>query len=121
LGNSIVVSWGGYQGFGTAAIHAGQTPDSGSGAVIPVISLATTFVQESPGKHKVNTSIKETKYNSKGFDYSRSGNPTRQQYEDCIAALEKGKYGTPFLITNNNKTSHKDWAFHLVVLPLPQF
>jgi cystathionine gamma-lyase len=70
-------------GFETRAIHAGQSPDPTSGAVMTPISLSTTFVQESPGVHK-------------GFDYSRSGNPTRKAYEDCIASLESGGFGFAF-------------------------
>ncbi len=69
--------------FGTRAIHAGQDPDPFTGAVIPPISLSTTFAQEAAGVHK-------------GFEYSRSGNPTRQAFETAIASLERGKFG-PFL------------------------
>jgi len=68
---------------GTDAIHAGQSPDPISGAVIPPISLSTTFQQQTPGVHK-------------GFDYSRSGNPTRSALEANIAAIEKAKYGLTF-------------------------
>eukprot|EP01103_Thecamoeba_quadrilineata_P020170 TRINITY_DN8523_c0_g1_i1.p1 TRINITY_DN8523_c0_g1~~TRINITY_DN8523_c0_g1_i1.p1 ORF type:complete len:395 (-),score=92.35 TRINITY_DN8523_c0_g1_i1:56-1240(-) len=68
---------------GTKAIHAGQPPDPISGAVILPISLSTTFQQSSPGVFK-------------GYDYSRSGNPTRQALEENIAALEGGKYGLAF-------------------------
>lgn len=67
----------------TLAVHAGQSPDPTSGAVMTPIVLASTFAQQSPGKHK-------------GFEYSRSGNPTRQALEDCIAALEGGKRGLCF-------------------------
>ena len=70
-------------GFTTIAIHAGQDPDPRTGAVTVPISLATTFVQESPGVHK-------------GFEYARTGNPTRQAFEACIAAVENGKYGFAF-------------------------
>jgi cystathionine gamma-lyase len=70
-------------GFGTKAIHAGQRADPITGAVVVPISLATTFVQTSPGVHT-------------GFEYSRTGNPTRQAFEANIAALEKGKYGLAF-------------------------
>ena len=70
--------------FGTQAIHAGQDPDKwNSRAVIPPISMATTFKQKSPGQHH-------------GFNYSRSGNPTRNCFEECVAALEGGKYGIVF-------------------------
>lgn len=67
----------------TLAVHAGQEPDPVSGAVMQPIVLASTFAQESPGQHK-------------GFDYSRSGNPTRDALEACIAALEGGKHGMAF-------------------------
>lgn len=62
-------------GFATRAIHVGQEPDPLTGAVIPPVYHATTFVQDGIGK-------------SKGFDYSRSGNPTRNQLELCLADLE---------------------------------
>jgi len=66
--------------FATLAIHAGQEPEQWeSRAVVPPISLATTFKQDEPGKHA-------------GFEYSRSGNPTRNCTEKCIAALENGKH-----------------------------
>lgn len=64
----------------TLAIHAGQHPDPVSGAVMPPIVLSTTFAQDGPGAHK-------------GYDYGRSGNPTRNTLEACIAALEGGKHG----------------------------
>jgi len=72
-----------FKSFGTTAIHEGQPPDPQTGAVMVPISLSTTFAQESPGVLK-------------GYDYSRSGNPTRTAYETCIAALEGGKYGLSF-------------------------
>jgi len=71
------------QGFGTKAIHAGQEPDPVTGAVVTPISLASTFAQSSPGVNK-------------GFEYSRTGNPTRQTLENNIAAIEGGKYGLGF-------------------------
>ena len=71
------------QGLDTLAIHAGQAPDPGSGAVMPPIVLASTFAQESPGKHR-------------GYEYSRSGNPTRKALEECVAALEGGRHGFAF-------------------------
>jgi cystathionine beta-lyase/cystathionine gamma-synthase len=64
-------------GFGTRAIHAGQAPDPTTGAIMPPISQSSTYVQESPGRHK-------------GFEYSRTHNPTRFAYERCIADLEGG-------------------------------
>ena len=59
----------------TKVIHAGQRPDESTGAVMPVISLATTYVQDSPGVHK-------------GMDYSRAHNPTRYALERMVAQLE---------------------------------
>ena len=59
----------------TKVIHAGQRPDETTGAVMPVISLATTYVQDSPGVHK-------------GMDYSRAHNPTRYALERMVAKLE---------------------------------
>lgn len=69
--------------FATNAIHAGQKPDPTSGAVIVPISLSTTFQQVSPGQHQ-------------GYEYSRSGNPTRDAFEACLATLENGKWGLAF-------------------------
>ena len=71
------------KGFATRAIHAGQEPDPTTGAVITPIYATSTYVQESPGKHK-------------GFDYARSINPTRLAYEKCIADLEGGTRGFAF-------------------------
>jgi cystathionine gamma-synthase len=70
-------------GFETRAIHAGQDPDPVTGAVIPPISLATTFAQEAVGKHG-------------GFEYARSGNPTRAALEQCLASLEGAAHGLAF-------------------------
>lgn len=70
-------------GFATRAVHAGQSPDPTTGAVMTPISLSTTYVQDSPGVHK-------------GYDYSRSVNPTRQALEACVADLENGKAGFGF-------------------------
>lgn len=67
----------------TLAIHAGQSPDPQSGAVMTPIVLASTFAQAGPGQHK-------------GFEYSRSGNPTRRALETCLAALEGGTHGFAF-------------------------
>ena len=67
----------------TLAVHAGQHPDPVSGAVMPPIVLSSTFAQDGPGVHK-------------GYEYSRSGNPTRNTLEACIAALENGKHGLSF-------------------------
>jgi cystathionine gamma-lyase len=69
--------------FGTRAIHAGQTPDPSTGAIMTPIYATSTYVQESPGVHK-------------GFEYSRSQNPTRFAYERCMADLEGGVAGFAF-------------------------
>jgi cystathionine gamma-synthase len=70
-------------GFETRAIHAGQDPDASTGAVVPPISLATTFAQHDVGLHK-------------GYEYSRSGNPTRTALEACLASLEGAGNGVAF-------------------------
>ena len=64
--------------FATRSIHVGQRPDPSTGATIPPISLSTTFTQAAPGEHK-------------GYEYSRSGNPTRDGLEECLASLEEGE------------------------------
>lgn len=68
---------------GTRAIHAGQSPDPSTGAVMTPIYATSTYVQSSPGEHQ-------------GFEYSRSHNPTRFAYERCVAALEGGTRGYAF-------------------------
>ena len=70
-------------GFATLAIHAGQDPDPATGAVITPIYATSTYHQEAPGRHK-------------GYEYSRSGNPTRAALEACLAALEAGERGLAF-------------------------
>ena len=70
-------------GFSTRAIHAGQEPDPATGAIMTPLYLTSTFVQSSPGVHK-------------GYEYSRTSNPTRKAYEDCLASLESGKFGFGF-------------------------
>lgn len=70
-------------GFNTDAIHAGQDPDDQTGAVTVPVHLATTYAQQGVNQHK-------------GFEYSRTGNPTRKALETSIAALEKGDYGFAF-------------------------
>jgi len=69
--------------FGTKAIHAGQEPDPSTGAIMTPIYQTSTYVQESPGKHK-------------GYAYARGKNPTRSALENCIAALENAEYGLCF-------------------------
>ena len=70
-------------GFETRAIHAGQKADPTTGAVMTPIYTSSTYEQESPGVHK-------------GYDYSRSANPTRKAFEECIASLENGGVGFGF-------------------------
>jgi cystathionine beta-lyase/cystathionine gamma-synthase len=69
--------------FATRAIHAGQAPDPTTGAIMPPISVSSTYVQDSPGVHK-------------GYEYSRTHNPTRFAYERCVADLEGGTRGYAF-------------------------
>jgi cystathionine gamma-lyase len=70
-------------GFSTRAIHAGQSPDPSTGAVMTPIYATSTYVQSSPGVHQ-------------GYEYSRSQNPTRMAYERCVADLENGEAGFAF-------------------------
>ena len=70
-------------GFATRAIHAGQAPEPKSGAVMIPIYQTSTYAQASPGEHT-------------GYEYSRTDNPTRTAYQQCLAALEGGKYALAF-------------------------
>src|SRR5262245_23809374 len=70
-------------GFSTRAIHAGQAADPATGATVVPIYATSTYTQEAPGKHK-------------GYEYSRTGNPTRAALETCLAALEEGERGLAF-------------------------
>src|SRR5690606_3233829 len=70
-------------GFETRAIHAGQPPDPSTGAVVTPVTLATTFAQRAVGEHQ-------------GYEYSRSGNPTRSALEACLASLEGARHGMAF-------------------------
>src|SRR5438132_3663555 len=70
-------------GFSTRAIHAGQDADPATGATVVPIYATSTYTQSAPGKHK-------------GYEYSRSGNPTRTALETCLAALEGGERGLAF-------------------------
>jgi cystathionine beta-lyase/cystathionine gamma-synthase len=72
-------SWG----FSTRAVHVGQGPDPATGAVVQPIHLATTFAQQGVGRHQ-------------GYEYSRSGNPTRSALEECLASLEQAKHALAF-------------------------
>ncbi len=69
--------------FATRVIHAGQSPDPTTGAIMPPIYATSTYVQQSPGVHK-------------GYEYSRTQNPTRFAYERCVADLESGTRGFAF-------------------------
>src|SRR5262245_34714446 len=71
------------QGFSTTAIHAGQDADPATGATVVPIYATSTYTQEAPGHHK-------------GYEYSRTGNPTRTALETCLAALEGGEHGLAF-------------------------
>ena len=71
------------QGFSTRAIHAGQSPDPSTGAIMQPIYATSTYVQKSPGVHQ-------------GYEYSRTQNPTRMAWERSIAALENGSHGFAF-------------------------
>ncbi|MHB1845038.1 MAG: cystathionine gamma-synthase [Deltaproteobacteria bacterium] len=70
-------------GFDTLAIHAGQHPDPTTGAIMTPVYLTSTYAQSGPGEHK-------------GYEYSRTKNPTRQALEDCLAALEGARHGFAF-------------------------
>ena len=69
--------------FATKAIHVGQDPDPTTGATIVPIYQTSTYTQDAPGQHK-------------GYEYSRTGNPTRSALEECVASLEGGDYGLAF-------------------------
>ncbi len=69
--------------FATKAIHAGQSPDPATGAIMTPVYLTSTYVQDAPGKHK-------------GYEYARTQHPTRSALEVCLAALEEGRYGLAF-------------------------
>ena len=71
-------------GFETRAIRAGQPHDERTGGVVTPIALSTTFAQDAPGSPK------------HGYEYSRTGNPTRHAYEACVASLEGAAYGFAF-------------------------
>jgi cystathionine gamma-lyase len=69
--------------FDTLAIHAGQQPDPSTGAIMTPVYFTSTYVQDGPGEHK-------------GYEYSRTRNPTRIALEGCLAALEGAKFGAAF-------------------------
>ncbi len=70
-------------GFSTRAVHVGQGPDPATGAVVQPIHMATTFAQQGVGQHQ-------------GYEYSRTGNPTRNALEECLASLEDAKHALAF-------------------------
>ena len=93
-------------GFATRAVHAGQSPDPSTGAVVTPIYATSTYVQSSPGVHR-------------GFEYSRSQNPTRFAYERCVADLENGDAGFAFasgLAATATVLELLDTGDHLVAL-----
>jgi cystathionine gamma-synthase len=71
-------------GFETLAIHAGQDPDPRTGAVVPPIYQTSTYAQDAVGAPRL------------GYEYSRTANPTRDALQECLAALEHGRYGIAF-------------------------
>jgi cystathionine gamma-synthase len=71
-------------GFDTLAIHAGQEPDPRTGAVVPPIYQTSTYAQDAVGSPRL------------GYEYSRSGNPTRDALQECLAAIEGGTRGLAF-------------------------
>lgn len=83
--------------FETIAIHAGQPPDSATGAVMTPVYLTSTYAQTGIGQ-------------TKGFEYSRTGNPTRKALEDCLAHIESGKHGLAFA----SGMAALDAVFHLL-------
>ena len=83
--------------FGTLAIHAGQQPDPTTGAIMTPVYFTSTYVQDGPGGHK-------------GYEYSRTKNPTRVALEDCLAALEGAKYGAAF----GSGCASSDMLMHLL-------
>ena len=91
-------------GFATRAIHAGQGPDPVTGAIMTPIYATSTYVQESPGHHK-------------GYEYSRTSNPTRRALEDCVASLENGTRGFAFasgLATTGTILEMLDSGSHII-------
>src|ERR1700694_1979178 len=69
--------------FDTLAIHAGQEPDPTTGAIMTPVYFTSTYVQAGPGEHK-------------GYEYSRTRNPTREALEKCLATLEGARFGAAF-------------------------
>ncbi len=84
-------------GFATRAIHAGQSPDPVTGAVMTPITLSSTYAQSAPGRHK-------------GYEYSRVSNPTRKALEDCLCSLEEGR----FCVATSSGVSASTLVFELL-------
>jgi cystathionine gamma-lyase len=92
--------------FETRAIHAGQAPDPTTGAIMTPIYATSTYVQSSPGVHK-------------GYEYSRTQNPTREAYENCVADLESGARGYAFasgLAATATLLDHLEAGAHVVAV-----
>ncbi|MCZ6721327.1 MAG: cystathionine gamma-synthase [Proteobacteria bacterium] len=92
--------------FETRAIHAGQAPDPTTGAIMTPIYATSTYVQSSPGVHK-------------GYEYSRTQNPTREAYENCVADLESGARGYAFasgLAATATLLDHLESGAHVVAV-----
>lgn len=90
--------------FDSLAIHAGQSPDPTTGAIMTPVYLTSTYVQAGPGEHK-------------GFEYSRTHNPTRNALEGCIAALEGARHGLAYgsgLAATDNLMHMLDAGDHVV-------
>lgn len=93
-------------GFETIAIHAGQDPEQTTGAVVVPIFQTSTFAQRAPGEHS-------------GYEYSRTSNPTRTALEQCLAALEGGRFGLCFasgLAATNAVLSILDAGDHVIAM-----
>jgi cystathionine beta-lyase/cystathionine gamma-synthase len=93
------------QNFATMCVHVGSEPDKLTGAVVPPISLATTFAQNGLGQLH---GLESSNSHERGFEYSRTGNPTRGAFERAIAAVEHAQYGIAFasgLVSNESKFS----------------
>lgn len=77
----------------TRLVHVGSEPHPGTGALVPPISLSTTFAQKDIG---VLNGVEDINSFGEGYDYSRGGNPTRGAFERAIASAENGKHGLAF-------------------------
>ena len=89
--------------FGTKTIHAGQKADPSTGAIMTPIYQTSTYKQDSPGEFK-------------GYEYSRTGNPTRTALENNLAALENGKYGLCFEVISRCRYQVREKLFLLMII-----